>query len=163
LAKITQPLQPLLHGFFDLKLTQQVFGKLALPGFIKLTISQVRLGLALSNAASLIYFARHLPRRISSLFLLYSACQFHLPFWAGRTIPNMVAFGFVQVALVKVLLRPRGQHIGFTMLALSACVFRGDLLPVFLSLLPFFKWRSANEKAYVSCVLFGCFVLGAFH
>ena len=25
-------------------------------------------------------------------FLLLSASQFHIPFWAGRTIPNMLAF-----------------------------------------------------------------------
>lgn len=57
----------------------------------------VRSTLAVSNSLCLIFLARRLKdtfnARACRQFLFLTACQFHIPFWMGRTIPNMFAFG----------------------------------------------------------------------
>lgn len=57
---------------------------------------QGRLTLAWANAFALCLFRRRVSRRFgaqtSTLFVLISVTQFHIPFWMGRTIPNMFAF-----------------------------------------------------------------------
>ncbi|KAI0034769.1 alpha-1,6-mannosyltransferase subunit [Vararia minispora EC-137] len=55
----------------------------------------LRLTLALCNAVSLCLLRRSVQRRFGRLtavlFTLLTCTQFHLPFWMGRTIPNMFA------------------------------------------------------------------------
>lgn len=62
-----------------------------------LYVIPVRSVLALSNAACLVFVARRLKdvfnTRAYRKFLILTACQFHVPFWIGRTVPNMLAFG----------------------------------------------------------------------
>ncbi|KAK9895497.1 glycosyltransferase family 22 protein [Cystobasidium minutum MCA 4210] len=64
--------------------------------------------LAFSNSLCLIFFARRLRDvfhvRLSRQFLILTCCQFHIMFWIGRTVPNMLVFGPVQVAIACTLL-----------------------------------------------------------
>ena len=57
---------------------------------------QGRLTLAWTNVLALCLFRRAVFRRFgaqtSTLFALIALTQFHVPFWMGRTIPNMFAF-----------------------------------------------------------------------
>ena len=51
--------------------------------------------LASANAMGLVLLRRAVTRRFGQLagfmFVLLSITQFHLPFWMGRTLPNMFA------------------------------------------------------------------------
>ena len=55
----------------------------------------VRLALATLNSVGLSLLCRSVQRRFgratAQLFVLLSITQFHLPFWMGRTLPNMFA------------------------------------------------------------------------
>lgn len=61
------------------------------------TVYSVRSVLAFSNSLCLIFFARRLRDvfhvRLSRQFLILTCCQFHIMFWIGRTVPNMLVFG----------------------------------------------------------------------
>lgn len=56
----------------------------------------VRLVLAFTSASALVFLASRVRStyggRTARYLLLLSATQFHVPFWAGRTVPNMLAF-----------------------------------------------------------------------
>lgn len=60
----------------------------------------VRALLGLFNAGCLLYFARNLRRAYGSgparWYLLLQASQFHVLFYASRTLPNMFAFGLSE-------------------------------------------------------------------
>ena len=55
----------------------------------------VRMVLASANAVGLIALRRGVSRRFGRptgfMFVLLTITQFHLPFWMGRTLPNMFA------------------------------------------------------------------------
>lgn len=56
----------------------------------------VRLMLATLNGLALIFMRRAATQRFGRLtglfFTFLTISQFHLPFWMGRTVPNMIAF-----------------------------------------------------------------------
>lgn len=60
------------------------------------SVFPVRLVLAFVSALALIFLSRRVRStygaRIAKYTLVLSATQFHVPFWAGRTVPNMLAF-----------------------------------------------------------------------
>ncbi|BGP27898.1 alpha-1,6-mannosyltransferase, glycosyltransferase family 22 protein [Rhodotorula toruloides] len=70
----------------------------------------VRLTLAAVNALALALFSRRVRAtygaKVAKYFLLLASTQFHVPFWAGRTLPNMLAFPLVQVALALLITPP---------------------------------------------------------
>lgn len=77
------------------------------------------------------------PQDAAGFFLLVCACQFHLVFYASRSLPNTYALVLVLLALGCWL---RGHwRRAVTLMTLTTVAFRGDtvllLAPVALSLL----------------------------
>jgi len=116
----------------------------------------VKAHLAIVNASSLVILRRGL-RRVwgverktdkdvranrylsldpSTLWTVITIAQFHIPFWAGRTLPNMYAFALVQAGLTTWLTRSkrrtaRGSDIHamhvIHFLGFAALVFRQEV------------------------------------
>lgn len=67
------------------------------PTHLSASLHTVRSVLAFSNSLCIIFFARRLRDvfhvRLSRQFLILTCCQFHIMFWIGRTVPNMLVFG----------------------------------------------------------------------
>ena len=120
--------------------------------------SVVRLVLATCNVVGFSYWRRSLAdrygRKTSFLFVVITICQFHLPFWMGRTLPNMFAllpgmFSFldplslcfmkwtllVNIALCKLWKRaknatrptPTAIDIAIALMVFSGVVFRAEV------------------------------------
>ncbi|KIJ96549.1 glycosyltransferase family 22 protein [Laccaria amethystina LaAM-08-1] len=100
----------------------------------------IRLVLSTVTALSLCLLRRAVSRRFgyrtSLFFTLLTCSQFHLPFWMGRTVSNMFAFGPVTIALALLIPpspkskkpSPLSTSTAFTLLTLSAVIFRAELL-----------------------------------
>ncbi|KAF8150150.1 alpha-1,6-mannosyltransferase subunit [Crassisporium funariophilum] len=111
----------------------------------------VRLVLATLNALSLCVMRRGVSKRFGRttglFFALLTCSQFHLPFWMGRTIPNMFALIPVNTATSLLLTRapnstrPSDTSITWViaLLTSSAVIFRAEiallLAPLCLELL----------------------------
>ncbi|BGP43740.1 Dol-P-Man:Man(7)GlcNAc(2)-PP-Dol alpha-1,6-mannosyltransferase [Rhodotorula kratochvilovae] len=102
----------------------------------------VRLTLALVSALSLVFLSRAVRAaygaKVAKYFLLLTATQFHVPYYAGRTLPNMLAFPLVALGLLiappalSSVARPRRatrSHLlaAFALLAFAAVVIRLEL------------------------------------
>ncbi|KAI0306185.1 Alg9-like mannosyltransferase family-domain-containing protein [Multifurca ochricompacta] len=97
----------------------------------------IRLTLASINAQGLCFLRRAVARRFgrstSLLFTLITVSQFHIPFWMGRTLPNMFALPFVNAAIY--LLLERGDRatrttrasLAIGLLAFAAVVIRAEI------------------------------------
>ncbi|GAA5962677.1 hypothetical protein JCM3765_006163 [Sporobolomyces pararoseus] len=70
----------------------------------------IRLVLALASSLSLVFLARRVRyafgAKLARAFILITATQFHLPFWISRTVPNMIAFPLVQIAIALLITPP---------------------------------------------------------
>ncbi|WVQ76291.1 hypothetical protein IAR50_005956 [Cryptococcus sp. DSM 104548] len=73
----------------------------------------------------------------SRLFLLFSMTQFHVPFYAGRTLPNFMALPFVLWSY-SYFIRPhqsgRGAMQGIGLVTLTATIARLELTPLAIAL-----------------------------
>ncbi|KAK4157816.1 Alg9-like mannosyltransferase family-domain-containing protein [Chaetomidium leptoderma] len=98
----------------------------------------VRAILGLFNAACLLVFAKNLKWAYGTgtarWYLLLQASQFHIMFYASRTLPNMFAFGLTTLAFAFLLPQPgkpkstaRRQRLSITMFVFAAVVFRSEV------------------------------------
>ena len=88
----------ILLGIFADKFDMQVIGeyqKFSSSSIKHVHVLPVRMVLASANAVGLIALRRAVSRRFGRpmgfMFVLLTITQFHLPFWMGRTLPNMFA------------------------------------------------------------------------
>ncbi|KAF8718278.1 hypothetical protein AX14_011943 [Amanita brunnescens Koide BX004] len=99
----------------------------------------VRLTLASLNAGGLCYLRRTVQRRFSYrtgvFFVLLTCSQFHLPFWMGRTLPNMFALLPVNIAFSRIIGHnpvsigqvKRSYKVAIGLLTLTSVVFRAEI------------------------------------
>lgn len=85
-------------GIFADKFDMQVIGEcnsVLSSNIAHVHVLPVRMVLASANAVGLIALRRGVSRRFGRptgfMFVLLTITQFHLPFWMGRTLPNMFA------------------------------------------------------------------------
>ncbi|OJJ57550.1 hypothetical protein ASPSYDRAFT_59062 [Aspergillus sydowii CBS 593.65] len=94
--------------------------------------------LGLFNALSLLYFASGLRRaagRTAAVwYLLFQASQFHVIYYASRTLSNMFAFGMTTFALASLLPGPvnlstyrKRSRIALYLITIAGIVFRAEL------------------------------------
>ncbi|GAA6038755.1 hypothetical protein JCM8097_002384 [Rhodosporidiobolus ruineniae] len=111
----------------------------------------IRLTLAFFSALSLIFFSRRVAAsyggKVAKYFFLLQATSFHVPFWAGRTLPNMLAFPLVQIAFALLVTPPaltnrtasprqstkRTLATAFALLTFAAVVIRLELVALIAS------------------------------
>ncbi|KAL2154429.1 hypothetical protein VTH82DRAFT_3105 [Thermothelomyces myriococcoides] len=98
----------------------------------------VRAILGLFNAACMLVFASNLRRAhgagTARWYLLLQASQFHVIFYASRTLPNMFAFGLTTLAFAFLLPNPANpgrtlyrQRVSITLLVFAATIFRAEV------------------------------------
>ncbi len=99
----------------------------------------MRAVLGLFNAVALIYFKRCLERAygrgVARWYALFQMSQFHVIYYASRTLPNSFAFGLTTIAFGKFLPSPgvtphgvkRRQQAGISLFVLAGIVFRAEV------------------------------------
>ncbi|KLU85323.1 alpha-1,6-mannosyltransferase subunit [Magnaporthiopsis poae ATCC 64411] len=117
LAGLTQPLIALAGGFRHAQLL-------------------VRAALGLFNAVAILVFKAALGDAYGSSvgrwYALLQASQFHVMFYASRTLPNMFAFGLTTLAFAYLLpskqkpMAPR-QRVSISLFVLAAVIFRSEV------------------------------------
>ncbi|KAI9803620.1 MAG: dolichyl-P-Man:Man(7)GlcNAc(2)-PP-dolichol alpha-1,6-mannosyltransferase [Phylliscum demangeonii] len=111
------------------------------PGWLRQTV--VRGTLGLFNTGALLFFRRALSRGLGrdtgNWYLVFQASQFHVMYYASRTLPNMFAFGLSTIALALLLpsssaaapahasASAKRHRLAFYLLAFAAVVFRAEL------------------------------------
>ncbi|GAA5941191.1 dolichyl-P-Man:Man(7)GlcNAc(2)-PP-dolichol alpha-1,6-mannosyltransferase [Sporobolomyces koalae] len=107
----------------------------------------IRLVLAFVSSLSLIFLSRRVRSafggRLARYFLAITASQFHLSFWTSRTVPNMIAFPIVQIAIALLVVPPsavpskaanRLTLFAFTLLTFATVVLRLELAALLVPL-----------------------------
>ncbi|KAL3419032.1 Alg9-like mannosyltransferase [Phlyctema vagabunda] len=102
--------------------------------------------LGLFNAAALLKYRNSLERSFGSgvarWYILLQASQFHVIFYASRTLPNMFAFGLTTLAFREFLPIPSGvenammekrQRMAIYLFVLAGVVFRAEVALLLLS------------------------------
>ncbi|KAL5340798.1 Alg9-like mannosyltransferase family-domain-containing protein [Aspergillus crustosus] len=94
--------------------------------------------LGLLNAFSILYFARALRRASGKAaavwYLLFQASQFHVIYYASRTLSNIFAFGMTNFALAALLPTPgtsdtyrKRSRLALYLITIAGIVFRAEL------------------------------------
>ncbi|KAL4738729.1 Alg9-like mannosyltransferase family-domain-containing protein [Aspergillus similis] len=94
--------------------------------------------LGLFNAFSILYFASSLRRAAGKAtavwYLLFQASQFHVLYYASRTLSNMFAFGMTTFALAFLLPEPvssatyrKRSRVALYLITIAGIVFRAEL------------------------------------
>ncbi|KAL5320784.1 hypothetical protein ACEPPN_011594 [Leptodophora sp. 'Broadleaf-Isolate-01'] len=146
--KNTTLLQSYDHVTFPGAVPRTFVGALALAGYaggvIKLVGNQyaqliVRGLLGLFNAVTLYNYAfglrKAFGREVGRWYILLQASQFHVLFYASRTLPNMFAFGLATLAFKQFLSVPgrdaaavqMKQQYGIFLFVLAGVIFRSEI------------------------------------
>ncbi|KAK7742173.1 Dol-P-Man:Man(7)GlcNAc(2)-PP-Dol alpha-1,6-mannosyltransferase [Diatrype stigma] len=153
LAGISQPLIALIGSFQHAQLV-------------------VRAVLGLANAAALLVFKanveRAFGRSVARWYALLQASQFHVMFYASRTLPNMFAFGFTTLAFSQLLPLPlpdsrkqtRRFRLAIALLTFATAVFRSELAILLVAVTLYHGLLSS--AAHRPLVSFGRIVLKPF-
>ncbi|KZF25953.1 glycosyltransferase family 22 protein [Xylona heveae TC161] len=98
--------------------------------------------LGLLNSAALAVFARAVSKSFGKTagrwYLLFQASQFHIIYYASRTLPNMFAFGLTTLALAALLPSnqatsggglnpPQRSRLALYLLTISGVIFRSEI------------------------------------
>ncbi|TFK27939.1 alpha-1,6-mannosyltransferase subunit [Coprinopsis marcescibilis] len=130
LAWISKPVIYLAQkrGYLGTKLGLQVIVRLVLATLNAFTIHLIRKSMSKQFGLWAHYF-----------FTLLACSQFHLPFWMGRTVPNMYALFLVTLASYFVLYRSpnegmsiRGGALAVTLLTFATVVFRAEVVLILI-------------------------------
>ncbi|EJT76422.1 alpha-1,6-mannosyltransferase subunit [Gaeumannomyces tritici R3-111a-1] len=118
LAGVSQPLIALAGGFRHAQLV-------------------VRAVLGLFNTLAMLAFKAALGRAygksVERWYTLFQASQFHVIFYASRTLPNMFAFGLTTLAFTNLLPSPNPkamaprQRVSISLFVLAAIIFRSEV------------------------------------
>ncbi|KAK9771462.1 putative Mannosyltransferase [Seiridium cardinale] len=96
----------------------------------------VRAVLGLFNAWSLLFFksrvAREFGEPTARWYAVLQASQFHVLFYASRTLPNMFAFGLTTLAFAQLVGNPNTLRLGqcklaIALLTFATAIFRSEL------------------------------------
>ncbi|KAF8469598.1 Alg9-like mannosyltransferase family-domain-containing protein [Kalaharituber pfeilii] len=132
----------------------------------------VRGVLGLLNSLALTYYGRvarkAFGRGIGNWYLILQSSQFHILFYASRTLPNMFAFAFTTIALAQFLSYPaqttqssyRRQRLGIYILTFTGIIFRSEialLLGTHVALY-LFQRRTSLTKVVIPAGLTGAFI-----
>ncbi|KAH7123828.1 Alg9-like mannosyltransferase family-domain-containing protein [Dendryphion nanum] len=134
----------------------------------------VRGVLGLSNAAALVWFGKSVQRAFGTSagawFALLQASQFHVMYYASRTLPNMFAFLFSTIALRGLMEAYANQwdstrvsknyRLSLYLLTFSGVVFRSELaiLVATTTLYLFATGRASITKVILPAGLGGLFI-----
>lgn len=80
----------------------------------------------------------------SRLFLILSTTQFHIPYYAGRTLPNFMALPFALFG-ISLIIRPSKHsskpRLGLTIISLTGTIARMEIAPISLALALTLIWQ----------------------
>ncbi|KAJ7188948.1 glycosyltransferase family 22 protein [Mycena filopes] len=127
----------------------------------------IRLVLATINALGLCLLRRAVSRRFGRptglYYTLLTCSQFHVPFWMGRTLPNMLALLPVNVSAYLLIdrapntLRPSQRSISgaIALLVFSAVVFRAEIaaLAAAVALQSIVLGHTSFWRAFKTCAI----------
>ncbi|ESZ95558.1 glycosyltransferase family 22 protein [Sclerotinia borealis F-4128] len=141
-ANISSTLNTYDHATFPGAVPRTFFGALSLAAVSKpvLLLTQgryaqliVRGALGLFNAACLIRYRNGLAgafgEDVGRWYILLQATQFHVVFYASRTLPNMFAFGLTTLAFTEFLPARGGSRprVGIFLFVFAGVVFRSEI------------------------------------
>ncbi|PQE29108.1 Alg9-like mannosyltransferase protein [Rutstroemia sp. NJR-2017a BBW] len=130
------------HSTFPGAVPRTFFGALSLAAVSKplllLTRGRyaqfiVRAALGLFNAGALLRYGKVLKgafgEDVGRWYMLLQICQFHVLFYASRTLPNMFAFGLTTLAFAEFLPARGGSRprLGIFLFVFAGVVFRSEI------------------------------------
>ncbi|KAI9737127.1 MAG: dolichyl-P-Man:Man(7)GlcNAc(2)-PP-dolichol alpha-1,6-mannosyltransferase [Cirrosporium novae-zelandiae] len=127
----------------------------------------VRAILGLSNAAALIYYAvgvrKAFGRAVGIWYTLFQASQFHIMYYASRTLPNMFAFGLTTVALRNFLPIPsvatdpsvatKRYRLALYLLTLTGIIFRSEVAILLFTVTVTLLFRSNSPQNTIKSII----------
>ncbi|GAB7351570.1 hypothetical protein MBLNU459_g2193t1 [Dothideomycetes sp. NU459] len=121
---------------------QMLLNRLGLGVHEKVVFQYLARGfLGLINASAIQYFRRAVDdvygKTAGTWYMLFQICQFHIMFYASRTLPNMFAFSLTTVALANLMLVknapqqdaqvPKRRRLALYLLTFAGVVFRSEI------------------------------------
>ncbi|KAI8590186.1 Alg9-like mannosyltransferase family-domain-containing protein [Geranomyces variabilis] len=104
-------------------------------------------------AMSFARLRRVVQRRFSTVaarwFSVLSVVQFHVMFWASRTLPNIFALAFVNLALAEWMRRPACMRRCVTYLVFTTAVFRCDVVLLAAPILLMELYLADDRRAWL--------------